>query len=63
MNFRIYFVDARGRISLGEAFTCADEAQALERLNGVERPAAQAAELWRGGRLVGRIPHDGSDQD
>lgn len=54
--YRIYFIDSRGRISLGDSLSCTEESEALARLHAARRPDAQYVELWRGGRLIRRVP-------
>lgn len=54
-SYRIYFVDPRGRVRVGEAFVAGVEADAHARLERAERHDEEAAELWRGGRLVRRL--------
>jgi len=53
-SYRIYVVGPDGRLQLGLAFQAADD-----RVAGVEAEGAvargQVAELWEGGRLVGRV--------
>jgi len=55
-EYQIYFVDARGRVSMGEAFGCDNEDEAVDRLATAEQADAEFVELWRGGHLVRRIP-------
>ncbi len=54
-GYRIYFVDARGRLRMGEGFVCDTEAEAHARLERAPRDDAEQAELWCGGRLVRRL--------
>ncbi|MFN3521649.1 MAG: hypothetical protein ACK4YQ_05330 [Phenylobacterium sp.] len=54
-RYRIYFIDSRGRMRLGEAFDCEDEDQAHAALARAERTELETAELWRGGRLLRRL--------
>lgn len=54
-NYRIYFVDPRGRMRVGEAFSTRSESDAHARLERAERSHDEMAELWRGGRLLRRL--------
>lgn len=56
-TYRMYHVDADGRLRLGETFAAAsdDEAVALAR---PRLRARQGAELWDGGRMAGRFSRD-----
>lgn len=56
-DYRIYFVDARGRVSMGETLGSVDEEQALALLADAHQPDAEFVELWFGGRLVRRVPN------
>lgn len=49
--YRIYFVEADGRLQPGEAFYCQTDGEAVRRLPPPQRPAVRA-ELWQGGRFV-----------
>jgi hypothetical protein len=49
--YRVYFVDAHGRLEPGEAFYCKTDGEALPRLPRPRLPAVRA-ELWQGGRFV-----------
>ena len=57
-SYRIYIVGPGGRLQLGRAFEASDDQTA-----GAEAEAAvtrgQMAELWEGGRLVGRVSTSG----
>jgi hypothetical protein len=53
-SYRIYRVGPAGRLVLGEAFQAEDDAAAIERARKLH-DATGAAELWEGGRLVGRF--------
>ena len=53
-SYRIYIVGPDGRLQLGLAFQAAnDRAAGAEAQGAVAR--GQVAELWEGGRLVGRV--------
>lgn len=56
--YRIYIVGSDGRLQLGQAFEAPDDrtAGALAELAAVR---GQLAELWEGGRLVGRVSTQG----
>ena len=56
--YRIYLVGASGRLQLGEAFQAPGDAEAIEAARALA-PAGQVAELWAGGRLVGRFSRTG----
>lgn len=52
-DYRVYYLDARGRVFRREAIRCANDELALSRL---DPPRAQGAvELWELGRLVKRL--------
>ena len=53
-SYRIYRVGPAGRLVLGEAFEAKDDAAAIERARTLH-DATGPAELWEGGRLVGRF--------
>ena len=57
-SYRIYIVGPDGRLQLGLAFQAPDDLPA-----GAETAAAvtrgQLAELWEGGRLVGKVSKSG----
>jgi hypothetical protein len=57
-TYRIYHVGGGGRLRLGEAFQAADDAEAVA--GARVRARGQAAELWQGGRLVGRFDKAGA---
>jgi hypothetical protein len=56
--YRIYIVGSDGRLQLGQAFEAPDDrtAGALAELAAVR---GHLAELWEGGRLVGRVSTQG----
>jgi hypothetical protein len=53
-TYRIFHVGAGGRLSLGETFSAPDDVEAVQRARR-QLVRAHAAELWEGGRLVGRF--------
>lgn len=53
-NYRIFHVERGGRLRLGETFAAAQDDEAVTKATPLLRPG-QAAELWQGGRLVGRF--------
>ncbi len=57
-SYRIYLVGRDGRLQLGAAFEAADDAQAAARAVELAEKG-QAAELWAGGRMVGKVSKDG----
>ena len=57
-SYRIYLVGADGRLQLGAAFEAADDDAAAARAVELAQPG-QAAELWAGGRMVGRVSRQG----
>jgi hypothetical protein len=57
-SYRIYIVDPDGRLQLGLAFEAVDDHAAGQQARSVAR-RGRAAELWAGGRLVGRVSTDG----
>ena len=52
-DYRVYYLDANGRVFRRETIRCADDAQALARLDPPQSVAA-TVELWDLGRLVKR---------
>jgi hypothetical protein len=56
--YRIYIVDADGRLQLGDAFEAVGDEAAGAR---AETLAAKGkiAELWEGGRMVGQVSRQG----
>lgn len=58
-SYRIYRVAAGGRLVLGEAFHGSSDAEAIRRGQVLQEPGT-AAELWDGGRLVGRFSKQGA---
>jgi hypothetical protein len=53
-SYRIYRVGAGGRLQLGEAFTARDDTAAVELARSLHQAGGEA-ELWAGGRLLGRF--------
>lgn len=58
-SYRIYRVGHGGRLQLGEAFEAPDDAHAVEQAR-THHATGEAAELWKGGRLVGRFSKIGT---
>ena len=57
--YRIYIVSPDGRLQLGQAFEAADDRAAIPRAEALAAKG-QIAELWEGGRMVGRVDKDGT---
>jgi len=57
-SYRIYLVGRDGRLQLGAAFEAADDKAAEVRALALAQKG-QAAELWAGGRLVGKVSKEG----
>ena len=57
-SYRIYIVDRDGRLQLGRAFEAADDVAAVVQARSTP-PRGRTAELWEGGRMVGRVSKDG----
>ena len=57
-SYRIYIVGADGRLQLGHAFEARDDEAAAARAE-ILAERGLAAELWEGGRLVGRVSESG----
>lgn len=57
-SYRIYIVGSDGRLQLGQAFDATDDVAAGRRAE-VVAVRGQVAELWEGGRMVGRVTTDG----
>lgn len=53
-TFRIFHVGVGGRLRLGQTFPAPSDADAAAQARALLSPG-QAAELWEGGRLVGRF--------
>jgi hypothetical protein len=56
--YRIYIVDADGRLQLGDAFEAADDQAAAVRAEALA-VKGKVAELWEGGRMVGQVSKRG----
>jgi hypothetical protein len=56
--YRIYIVGSDGRLQLGHAFEATDDVIAGTRAE-THAARGQVAELWEGGRMVGRVSTDG----
>ncbi|MEO8113861.1 MAG: hypothetical protein ABI655_05745 [Phenylobacterium sp.] len=52
--YRVYLVGDAGRLQLGPAYEALDDPAAIEQARQAQAGGA-AAELWHGGRLVGRF--------
>jgi hypothetical protein len=57
-SYRIYIVDPDGRLQLGQAFEAADDGIAADLAKSFAQ-RGRTAELWEGGRMVGRVSNDG----
>jgi hypothetical protein len=57
-SYRIYIVDPDGRLQLGQAFEATDDGIAGDLAKSFAR-RGRTAELWEGGRIVGRVSPDG----
>ncbi|HEY9217832.1 MAG TPA: hypothetical protein VIO94_07285 [Phenylobacterium sp.] len=55
-SYRVYFAREDGRLDQGAVFDCASDEEALARVRELKAPPGCAIELWRGGRMVLRIP-------
>jgi hypothetical protein len=53
-SYRIYRVGPGGRLERAQAFEAPNDASAVEQARWLRQPDDQA-ELWEGGRLVGRF--------
>jgi hypothetical protein len=56
--YRIYIVGSDGRLQLGQGFEAVDDKAAGRRAEALGAKG-QIAELWEGGRMVGRVLEDG----
>jgi hypothetical protein len=56
--YRIYIVDPDGRLQLGQAFEAADDIIAGATAE-THATRGKIAELWEGGRMVGRVSKRG----
>jgi hypothetical protein len=57
-SYRIYRVGPGGRLQLGEAFTARSDEAAVELARSFQQTGGEA-ELWAGGRLLGRFSKQG----
>jgi hypothetical protein len=57
-SYRIYLVGRDGRLQLGDAFEAEHDEAAAARAIEVASPG-RAAELWEGGRMLGRVSRRG----
>lgn len=57
-SYRIYIVGSDGRLQLGQAFEAPDDKAAGEQA-AAAAVRGLVAELWEGGRMVGRVTPDG----
>jgi hypothetical protein len=57
-SYRIYLVGRDGRLQLGAAFEATDDEAAAARSLELAQ-SGQAAELWAGGRIVGKVSQQG----
>jgi hypothetical protein len=57
-SYRIYLVGRDGRLALGAAFEAVNDEAATTRALELAQ-AGQAAELWAGGRIVGKVSQHG----
>lgn len=53
-SYRIYRLGGDGRLTLGDTFNASSDAEAIAHAQEMHR-AGTAAELWAGGRIVGRF--------
>jgi hypothetical protein len=58
-SYRIYIVDPDGRLQLGQAFEAVDDRAAAAVAESFAQ-RGRTAELWEGGRMVGRVSKDGA---
>ena len=54
-TYRVYIIEAVGRVRLGDGFVARDEDEAVARLEALPR-AGLTLELWQGGRLLRKLP-------
>ncbi|MET0295695.1 MAG: hypothetical protein ABW042_11850 [Phenylobacterium sp.] len=55
--YRVYFIECDGRVQVGDPIQAIDDEAAIAAFDGLARPGL-TSELWQGGRLVRRLPHD-----
>lgn len=53
-SYRIYHVGSGGRLRLGESYQASEDKEAVVKAQALLL-RGQPAELWQGGRLVGRF--------
>ncbi|MFC3079215.1 hypothetical protein ACFODL_14045 [Phenylobacterium terrae] len=56
-TYRVYLIEADGRVRMGETFERPDDAAAQAAFEAIDRQGLNA-ELWQGGRLVRKLPRD-----
>ncbi|HZZ33781.1 MAG TPA: hypothetical protein VFE10_17495 [Phenylobacterium sp.] len=61
-SYRIYILETDGRLQLGDAFDATDDQMAAARAQDVAEKG-RTAELWEGGRIVGRVSKGGAFMD
>ena len=54
MTYRIYHVGSGGRPRLGESYQASEDREAVAKARSL-LARGQKAELWQGGRIVGRF--------
>ena len=57
-SYRVYIIGRDGRLQFGAAFEASDDKAAAARAVEVAQ-AGRTAELWAGGRLVGKVSTKG----
>lgn len=57
-DYRCYFVDSLNKIHSATELQCAEDAEAMQQADALARSQRLSAEIWDGGRLVGRVPPD-----
>lgn len=55
-DYRCYFVDSLNQIQAATDLRCAEDAEAMQQADALARSRRLSAEIWDGGRLVGRVP-------
>jgi hypothetical protein len=53
-SYRVYILEPDGRLQLGQAFEAADDGAAGGQAARAAEPG-KVAELWEGGRIVGKV--------
>lgn len=56
-TYKVYLIDANGRVRMGERFEHPGDGEALARFKAMDREGL-IAELWQGGRLLRKLPRD-----